>query len=434
MTGISITQIKNKKNRSTYLLIASVILTALYLYFSWTIHSVQSLVSNCIFLSAIGVSLYDKRSDIRLKTDIVSSLTGSFLIATFCLQNYFLPVNSISLPIFFLIAAIGLGFLASGIKGIKLYWQEFSLILALAIPGGNFFIWWLKIAWVNYLVRSSQIWLLSVAVVSTGVYLYILHTTQLARVLYSNLIALVPVFWLMWQKRDKLCLRYQLYPSLLGTASIAFAVSKISGDAGVWLETIPFFVLLGIVLIASGFSAFKAYRQELIILAVVALFGALKDPIEQNFALSTITAQFSHFLLPMWGIESVRQGEFIIFSQEVAVHVNKGCAGYRQIFWLLELAVLYVVLFPCNRINTVVVPTFAVLIGLIVNVIRVTILCILVAGGDIDGYHYWHLGDGSRIFTIIPVFIFGLLCFHLTKQINIRTPTPSLHNQSTRDY
>ncbi len=376
---------------------------------------IQSLVSSLIFISGAGVLLWNKRQNLRLNSDLFSSIIGIIAIAVFP-ASLFLPVYSITtLPIFFFMAMVGVGILASGSKEVKKYWRELSLILTLAVPGNNFFIWWLKLTWLSYLVKNAKFWLLCLAAILTPVYLHKLDVIEIARFVSNNILAIAIVFWLVWQKRNQLQLKPQKYSTLLGVACIAFVFSKIFDNPGVWLQILPLLTALGIALITSGFSGLKQYWREFAILLIIGVFGAFKPQIEENFGLATVTAQFAHYLVAKWGIPSVRQGTLIIFSPETAVEVTQGCAGYRQIFWLLEIALFYVVMFSSRLNQAFMVPSVAVFLAFIGNSIRVLFLSILVSAGDMAGYVFWHDGKAGDLFVVIPTLIFGLFCFYLIK-------------------
>ncbi|MDJ0619256.1 MAG: cyanoexosortase A [Calothrix sp. MO_192.B10] len=390
-------------------------LTAFYLSYCWIAQDIQSLVSGFIFISGAGVLLWKKRRNFKLNRDIFSSIVGIIAIATFIFSPFLPLQSSTTLPIFFFIGMVGVGMVAVGGKRLKQYWRELSLILTLAIPGSNFFIWWLKLMWLGYLVKNAKFWLLSLALTLTPLYLHKLDVIEIARFVSNHILAVAIVFWLVWQKRDEIQLKPQRYATLLGISCIAFVFSHIFGNAGVWLQILPLLTALGIALITSGFSGLKQYWREFAILLIIGIFGAFKPQIEENFGLATITAQFAHYLVAKWGIPSVRQGTLIIFSPEAAVEVTQGCAGYRQIFWVLEIALFYVVLFSSRLSQVFMVPSVAVFLAFIGNSIRVFFLSILVSAGDRAGYVYWHDGKAGDIFVVIPTLIFGLFCFYLIK-------------------
>jgi cyanoexosortase A len=436
------TSVKLLKEPKIWLLAILTSLAVTYLNFCWVTRAIYPLAISFIFFSALGISLWKKHHSLSLESDLLSSFLGTSLLAYYLLKISSLTNPSPTLLLLPFIAALGLGLLASGVKGLSQYWAELSIFFALAIPGTNFFLWWLKMGWLNYLishstkgksseeaqglhppkssslaslVNGSQLWLISLAISLTLLYLYFLNTTGGISVIDHSILALLAVFWLLWRKRDQLHLNSQLYTSLLGTACLAIAV-KIDHPQATWLPALPFFAALGIVLIASGVSALKQYWRELFILLVVAFFGILKQPIEQHFALTIPTAQLSHYLLYMGGIDSLRQGTIIAFSPKNALNVVESCAGYSKIFWLVEISIFYLVLFPSNLRNIFIIPPVATAIAFVSNSVRIAILGAFLAANNEAGFEYWHQGDGSQIFTIIPVVIFGSLCLNLIKR------------------
>ncbi|WP_088240605.1 cyanoexosortase A [Calothrix rhizosoleniae] len=397
--------------------LVGIILSLMVLYLSYygITQDIQSLVSGFIFTSGTSVLLWKKRRNLTLDSDIFSSIIGTIAIAVFPLSLFLSIYSPTTLPIFFFIAMMGVAMLASGKKGVKQYWQELSLILTLAIPGTNFLIWWLKLIWLSCLVKNAKFWFLCLTLSLTPVYLHKLDVIEIARFVSNNILAIAIVIWLVWQKRNQIQSKPQKYSTLLGVTCIALVCSQIFDHTSMWLQILPALTALGIALITSGFSGLKQYWREFAILLIIGIFGAFKPQIEENFGLASITAQFAHYLVMKWGIPSVRQGTLILFSPETAVEVTQGCAGYRQIFWLLEIALFYVVLFSSRLKQALIVPTVAVFLAFIGNSIRVLFLSILVSAGDKAGYVFWHDGKAGDIFVVIPTLIFGLFCLYLIK-------------------
>jgi exosortase/archaeosortase family protein len=58
-------------------------------------------------------------------------------------------------------------------------------------------------------------------------------------------------------------------------------------------------------------------------------------------------------------------------------------------------------------------PIVAVIVGFIVNGVRVTLMAILVDRGNQAAFDYWHLGNGSLIFSMVAVFILGGICYFI---------------------
>jgi cyanoexosortase A len=93
------------------------------------------------------------------------------------------------------------------------------------------------------------------------------------------------------------------------------------------------------------------------------------------------------------------------------VEVYKGCSGMKIILDMWGLAALLLVIFPTNGRQKILVPVAATFIGFAVNLVRVVIMAILLAFDNQTAFEYWHEGDGSLVFSMISVLIFGLFCF-----------------------
>ena len=119
-------------------------ITVLYLTYCWATQNISSLGSSFIFISGAGVLLWKKRRNFQLKSDYLSSIIGIIAIATFVISPLLPFAFTTTVPLFFCMAMLGVGMLAVGMQGLKRYWRECSLILTIAIPGSNFFIWCVK--------------------------------------------------------------------------------------------------------------------------------------------------------------------------------------------------------------------------------------------------------------------------------------------------
>lgn len=63
-------------------------------------------------------------------------------------------------------------------------------------------------------------------------------------------------------------------------------------------------------------------------------------------------------------------------------------------------------------------PVVAIAIAFTVNGFRVALMAILANAQDRVGLDYWHVGDGSLIFSMISVGLFGLFCYFLLRLEN----------------
>ena len=263
-------------------------------------------------------------------------------------------------------------------------------------------------------LKTSKFWLLGI---TSG--LIAIHLTLTWRAEDSSLWGISFLFWLavgsmLWSKRDTFNLDSSPVSSALGTMLIALVLLKsilISGYDP-FLRVFPVISGLGIALLASGFQGLKQYWRELLILCFIAPSpGALSLFID----ISVLTARFATAVLWYAGFDVSRQGVYVALPTGV-VEVYSGCSGIETMLQLLGLALVFLVMFPTNKIAKVIVPVVAVCIAFVVNGIRVALLAALSAPSSKQAFEYWHKGDGSLVFSMIAVLIFGLICFLLLQQ------------------
>ncbi|MEO1622255.1 MAG: cyanoexosortase A, partial [Cyanobacteria bacterium J06632_3] len=139
------------------------------------------------------------------------------------------------------------------------------------------------------------------------------------------------------------------------------------------------------------------------------------------FDISLLTAKFSAFVLWAFGFEVTRQGVWILLPTG-SIEVYNGCSGIRMIFQLVGIAWLMLALVPMRWTHKIGLPIVAVLIGFVINGVRVALMAVLVALGNTAGFDYWHLGTGSLVFSAIAVLIFGAIAF---ASIRVKTLAPA---------
>lgn len=264
------------------------------------------------------------------------------------------------------------------------------------------------------LLKELKFWLLAIA---AG--LMILHLNLTWRSGDTGLLSTSFLFWvavssLLWKKRETLNLESEVFSSFFGISLITLVLIKgmhlSSHDS--FLRISPFISGLGLGLVASGVKGLKQYWQELLLLGFIAIAqGWLFLFID----LSILTAQFAAFVLWFLGFEVTRQGVLVSLPAG-AIEVYSGCSGLSLIFQLLGFALFFLMMFPTNLSKKILVPVVAVLVGFIVNGVRVALMAVLVALSQQEAFEYWHQGDGSLIFSMIGVLLFGLLCHFLLLQ------------------
>lgn len=111
-------------------------LMVLHLTLMWRSDNVDMLGTSLIFWFAISLLIWDKRDALQLHSSIFSSFFGGTLILLVVLKSLGVYGYDIFLRISPFISVLGLGLVASGIKGLKQYWPELFILVLTAIPGG----------------------------------------------------------------------------------------------------------------------------------------------------------------------------------------------------------------------------------------------------------------------------------------------------------
>lgn len=260
-------------------------------------------------------------------------------------------------------------------------------------------------------VKTTQFWLLAIA---AG--LIAIHLTLSGRDDDVSSQAIGTLYWLaasflVWQKRHRLILESGLISSLTGVLLIVgVIVRSTSLPSTNFLSVFPFLSGLGLGLLASGKQSFKQYWREWTILF---FFGVPKVLLSPLINISTLTAQFATFILWYSGFNAQRQGTQILLPVD-GVNVIASCSGFNSMFYLLGLAVTFLLLFPLAGFKkNVLVLSVAVSLGFIVNGFRVALLALLADARNQQGLEYWHTGQGSLLFPMVAVVLFGLFCLIL---------------------
>jgi cyanoexosortase A len=232
------------------------------------------------------------------------------------------------------------------------------------------------------------------------------------------------LFWLvvadqLWKKHQRLCLGSSRQALLVGVLLIAWVlVQSIKGADISFLRLSPFVAAVSLGLLASGFQGLKQYWQELLILFFLGVPRVILSP--PLLDISPLTAQFSAFLLWCCGFEVSLQGVEILLP-EGGVLVYEGCSGIEAMTYLLGLSVIFLVIFPTRKLMKFLVPFVGLSLGFVVNGGRVALLATLVAAKQLEAFHYWHEGDGSKLFAIGSVVLFSLFCLNLVRQQQTNT-------------
>lgn len=258
-------------------------------------------------------------------------------------------------------------------------------------------------------LENQEYWLLAI-----GTGLVLIHLTLTARANDDSLLASSLLYWLataslVWSRKKFYNFQTGFFSSVLGLLCIGLVLLKSAFIASYdpFLRVAPVLSALGLALLASGISGLKQYWHVLLALSFLA---PPPTALAQIINLSPVTAQFSTMVLWYSGFDAVRQGVHI-FLPEGGIEVVAGCSGIDNMLHLLGLSILFLLLFEIRQSAKVWVPIVALILAFIVNGARVSLMAYLVAASGKDVFEYWHKGEGSLIFSMISVGLFGIFCW-----------------------
>lgn len=262
-------------------------------------------------------------------------------------------------------------------------------------------------------LTKSSFWLLGIAVGLTTIYKTLLWRSGDRAHLGMSILFGLAVVSLLWDKRRSLNLESDPISIGLGTLLMSWILWQ-STDliADNTLRILPFISALTLGLIASGYKGLKQYWQELTILFFLGVPSVILSFLVD---LSPLTAKFSAFLLWLSGFKVSLQGVNVNLPTG-GIRVYSGCSGIESMTYLLGLAVICWAMFPIKRSQQIFVSIVAVVLGFVINGLRVALLAVLSVSDNETAFDYWHEGDGSLIFGAIAVFTFGLFYLFLLRQ------------------
>ncbi len=128
------------------------------------------------------------------------------------------------------------------------------------------------------------------------------------------------------------------------------------------------------------------------------------------FDISHATATLAGNFLWYSGFPVVQDGTKLVLPTGF-VDVYVGCSGIQSILQLLTLAFLFTMLFPMGWFQTLLIAIAAIAVAFLVNGVRVALMAVLFAQANESAFDYWHVGDGSQLFSMVAVLLFGGVCY-----------------------
>lgn len=250
---------------------------------------------------------------------------------------------------------------------------------------------------------------LLLAIVAVLITLHLNLTFQSAN---TDLLSSAFLFWmavitLIWKKHNTFKHNSDAISSLIGALLILLLLSKSMNLSSYdhFLRIFPLISIFGLGLLASGFSGLNQYGREMLLLAFFAFPPGL---VSLFLDLSGLTARFAAFVLALLGFQAVNQGVNVILPTGF-IEVYHGCSGMSAILQLLGLSLMIICIFPTDLVQKLWLISIAIFLGFVLNGLRVALMAVLVAAYNQSAFKYWHVGDGSLIFSTSGVLIFIIL-------------------------
>lgn len=271
-------------------------------------------------------------------------------------------------------------------------------------------------------IQEPKFWLLGTASGLVALHLTLLSRGDNAELLSTSVLLWMAVASLVWDKRHTLNLESGVFSSFFGATLIALVLLRSLSQAGYHLSISPFISVLGLCLLASGAKRLHQYWKELLILGLLVLSPPLQSLL-QLIDLPILTAKFAAYILWYLGFQVTTQGVFLLLPAS-RVEVYGACSGVHSIIQMFNIAVLFLLMVPTRWIQKILCLVIAIFIGFVVNAARVALMATLVASSRPEAFEYWHGGDGSLIFSMIAVVIFGCFCWFVFLRDIQKKPDP----------
>ena len=259
------------------------------------------------------------------------------------------------------------------------------------------------------LLRMPRTWLIALAVAVAGLHLTILDQSHQPNLMSVSILMWMAIASLLWDKRENLLLSTNLFCTAFGATLILLVVLRSISPAGYHLTVSPLISGMGLVMMTAGVKGFRFYWKELFILLLLALY-ALFASMLHAIDLPTLTTKFGNLALLLTGFNAYREGVVIVLPTG-SVEVYGACSGVESIILMFYVACLFFLLIPISHLQKLVCLITAVLIGFITNGLRVSLMAWLVAYSNREAFDYWHGDDGSLLFAMFSVGLFGLFCW-----------------------
>lgn len=246
-------------------------------------------------------------------------------------------------------------------------------------------------------------------------------TGNLDRVITEGLFYGV-ILYILWRRRYKIKLKYNLFSSFIGAILIAIVIIKslnLFTFENKLIFLVPFLTTIGLVLIISGFSGILRYSKELFLTGVLFFPEEVIGMVLEKFiSVTVLNAKIAAYILYYFGFNVATKGnEVLLYLPKIGnfqAIVNYSCSGMPMIILLLKLTFALIILFPFGIKQRILIPILSVITGFTLGVIRVCILTLLIP--QPTNFDYWHGNDGSQIFSTVAIILFCGFAYWLVQK------------------
>ncbi len=135
-----------------------------------------------------------------------------------------------------------------------------------------------------------------------------------------------------------------------------------------------------------------------------------------NYLLGSLVPYLTWFVLFCIGKNPIIDGENIFIANHQLV-LGKGCLGSDNLYFVLATLFIYFVIFRLRKFNNIgIIISFSIIISIFINILRNTILALLVSSllpYKDEIFYFLHDSYGSLMFTFFSVYIISFMYFKL---------------------
>jgi len=242
--------------------------------------------------------------------------------------------------------------------------------------------------------------------------------------LTTHLLFYGAIFGLIWQRKEKIKLNSNIFPSFVGLSLLVIIITKtiyLFSFEDILFSLVPFCAGISLALIASGFRGLGQYSRELFF-AWFLFFpeGVIGHFIDNLARITVFNAKLSTYFLYYFGFNVANVGNEVVLSLpnvgDYKAIVDYPCAGMPMILLMLKLSLLLVSFFRLSKFQCFLIPIGSIAIGFFLGVVRVCILTLAIPKQTT--FNYWHGAEGSQIFSTIAILIFSAFAYWLLNRNN----------------